>query len=193
MSRPAVFLDRDGVIIEHVHLLHRIAEVALVRGAADAIRRLNARDIAAVVVTNQSAVARGLLSEAELRAIHEEISRRLEGEGARLDGIYYCPHHPDFGAPPYRRVCECRKPKPGLFLRAAADMGIDLERSAVVGDSATDIAAGRWAGCGTAVLVLTGEGRSERELLKGADHQPDFISEDIGAAIDRILAAMNAG
>ncbi len=189
MSRPAVFLDRDGVITKHVHYLHRVAEIALVPGAADAIRRLNARDIAAVIVTNQSAVARGLLSEAELRAIHEELSRMLGKEGARIDGIFYCPHHPDFGAPPYRRDCECRKPKPGLLLEAASELDIDLGESAIVGDSLTDIAAGRRAGCGTAVLVLTGDGRGERELLKGADYRPDFISEDIAAAVDRILRA----
>lgn len=189
MPRPAVFLDRDGVIVKHVHVLHRIAEIALIPGAADAIRRLNARDVPAVVVTNQSVVARGMLSEADLRAIHDELSRMLKSEGARIDGIYYCPHHPDVGEPPYRRDCECRKPKPGLLLQAASELAIDLGESAMVGDSITDIAAGRQAGCRTAALVLTGDGRSERELLKGADHQPDFISQDIAAAIDRILRA----
>ena len=189
MPRPAVFLDRDGVIVKHVHYLHRTAEIALIPGAADAIRRLNARNVPAVVVTNQSAVARGMLSEADLRAIHDELSRMLESEGARIDGIYYCPHHPDFGEPPYRRDCECRKPKPGLLLQAASELAIDLGESAMVGDSITDIAAGRQAGCRTAALVLTGDGRGERELLKGADHQPDFISQDIAAAIDRILQA----
>ncbi len=187
MSRPAIFLDRDGVIIEDPGHLHDIGQVALIPGAAAAIRRVNSSGHACVVITNQSVVARGACNEAQLQAIHDEIIRRLGVEGARLDGIYYCPHHPEIGEPPYRQDCDCRKPKPGLLLRAAAELGIDLAASAMIGDGLRDLEAGRRAGCNHTALVLTGWGQGEQARLGSGGDQPDFIAADLAAAVANLL------
>lgn len=187
MSRPAAFLDRDGVIIEDPGHLHDVGQVALIPGAAAAIRRLNDSGYASVVVTNQSVVARGLCDEAQLRAIHDEMIRRLDLEGARLDAIYYCPHHPEIGEAPYRQDCDCRKPKPGLFLRAAAELDLDLAASAMIGDGLRDLEAGRRAGCGHGTLVLTGWGQGEQARITAGADRPDFIAADLGAAVANLL------
>ncbi len=153
---PAVFVDRDGTLNREVHYLRRVADLRLLPGTAAAIRRLNAAGFAVVVVTNQSGVARGLIAPATLTAIHHELERRLTAAGARLAGIYFCPHHPEAGPSPIR--CRCRKPAPGLIRRAARELGLDLGRSYCVGDSTVDLglaAATRTRG----VLVLTGHGR----------------------------------
>lgn len=186
MSKGAVFLDRDGVIVEDANHLSRVDQLALVPGAAAAIRRLNERKIPAVVITNQSVVARGLVKEAELKTIHEALFKMLERDGAHIDGLYYCPHHPEVGAPPYRALCSCRKPEPGLFLRAAADLDLALERSVMIGDSLHDLDAGRRAGCTLNVLVLTGHGREERTRLNDR-LSPDFIADDLSRAVTWIL------
>lgn len=187
MSRPAAFLDRDGVIIEDPGHLHDIGQVALIPGAAAAIRRVNDSGYASVVITNQSVVARGLCDEAQLRAIHDEMIRRLDLEGARLDAIYYCPHHPEIGEAPYRQDCDCRKPKPGLLLRAAAELDLDLAASAMIGDGLRDLEAGRRAGCGHTALVLTGWGQGEQARITAGADRPDFIAADLGAAVANLL------
>jgi D-glycero-D-manno-heptose 1,7-bisphosphate phosphatase len=186
MPKGAVFLDRDGVIVEDVNHLSRADQLALVPGSAAAIRRLNERAIPVVIITNQSVVARGLVSEEELKTIHEALFRLLEREGARIDGLYYCPHHPEVGVLPYRAPCSCRKPEPGLFLRAADDLDLALERSVMIGDSLHDLDAGRRAGCKLNVLVLTGHGREERAKLDGGS-SPDFIADDLSRAVAWIL------
>jgi len=155
---PAVFVDRDGTLNREVHYLRRIADLRLLPGTADAIRALAAAGFAVVVVTNQSGVARGLVRPAVLAAIHATLVRRLARAGARLAGIYVCPHHPTAGSPPLRRRCRCRKPGPELVRRAARDLGLDVRRSYCVGDGAVDL--GLAAATGTrAVLVRTGHGR----------------------------------
>jgi len=159
---PAVFVDRDGTLNREVHYLRRVADLRLLPGTATAMRRLNDAGFAVVVVTNQSGVARGLIAPATLDAIHRELTRRLANAGARLAGIYVCPHHPEVGSPPVR--CRCRKPAPGLVRRAARTLGIDLVRSYCVGDSAVDL--GLAAATGTrSVLVLTGHGRETAAML----------------------------
>jgi len=164
MGRPAVFLDRDGTLVREVDYLRTAAQLRLLRGAADAIRRLNEAGLAVVLATNQSGIGRGLFTEAELQAVNDELQRRLAARGARLDAIYYCPHHPGAAVPIYRKRCRCRKPAPGLLLRAARDLDLDLSRSFAVGDSARDIEAGARAGCRT-ILVRTGYGaRTEADL-----------------------------
>jgi len=200
MPRPAVFLDRDGTVLRESSYLRSPETMRLLPGAAAAIRRLNRAGLAVVIATNQSGVARGLLSEADLEHIHQVLRERLRHRGAKLDGIYYCPHHSDpFGVaqgrpeprsrgeadlPQYRRRCRCRKPSPGLLLRAARELDLDLARSFAVGDSARDLAAGRRAGCRT-VLVRTGYGReTEAELGKSA---VDHAADDLPAAVDWIL------
>jgi len=188
-TKVAVFLDRDGTICEEVGYIHSKDQLRLIPGAAEAIRRLNRRGIKTVVITNQSGVARGFFSEEQLRAIHEEFLHLLREEGARLDGIYYCPHHPTEGQEPYLRVCECRKPSPGLLKKAAEELDIDLEASFMVGDHFADVAAGLAVG-GKGILVLTGHG--EKTLGEKATWtvSPSWIAQDLAAAVDWILSVL---
>lgn len=155
--KPAVFLDRDGTINVEVHYLSRADQIELLPTVAETISLLNQRGIPVVVVTNQAGIARGYFPEDQLNGIHERLSEMLGQRNAQLDGIYYCPHHPTEGMGSYRVHCECRKPGPGMLVRAAADLGIDLGRSLMIGDRESDLQAGANAGCTTA-LVLTGYG-----------------------------------
>ena len=139
-GRPALFLDRDGTLIEDVGYPRDPGRVRLVPGAAGALARLARRGFALVIVSNQSGVARGLISAAEAEAVHAEVVRRFAAAGVAFDGAYYCYHAPDEG-------CPCRKPAPGLLLRAAGELGLDIGRSFMVGDKAIDVAAGEAAGC----------------------------------------------
>ncbi len=181
--RPAVFLDRDGTVIELVHHLADPAEVRLIPGAGQAIARLNARSIAVVIVTNQSVIGRGKLSEAGLVEIHAEMARQLDAEGARIDAIYHCPLAPSVRDP---RVIEHpdRKPGPGMLLRAASDLDLALTRSVMVGDTISDMLAGRNAGTAATVLVRTGYG--ERVTLP--DPAVDHVALDMAEA-GRIIEA----
>lgn len=138
-KHAAVFLDRDGTLIREVNYLTAIGQIEIHPTVAPALKLLRGRGFKLVVVTNQSVVARGLLSEWGLQKIHAEIVHRLAQEGAILDAIFYCPHHPTEGIGDYRRVCDCRKPKTGLVKRAAVELQIDLALSYVVGDQLTDI------------------------------------------------------
>jgi D-glycero-D-manno-heptose 1,7-bisphosphate phosphatase len=138
-NQRAVFLDRDGTLIREVGHLHRRDQVEILPRVPEAIRLLRARGFCVVVVTNQSAVARGLLTEEELGMIHEELKARLAHEGTHLDGIYYCPHHPTEGNGAYLCACNCRKPNTGMIVKAAADLGLDPSRSYVVGDQTSDM------------------------------------------------------
>jgi len=163
---PAVFVDRDGTLNREVEYLARVEALHLLPGAAEGVRRLRRAGFAVVLVTNQSAVARGLVDLAGVARINGELARRLAARGARLDGVYVCPHHPEVGAAPFRRRCRCRKPGPGLVRRAARDLGLDLARSYCVGDALVDL--GLAAATGTrAVLVLTGHGRRTARALDG--------------------------
>lgn len=141
----ALFADRDGTIIVDAGYPSDPSQVALMPGAADALRALRARGLRVVVVSNQSGVARGLLTEADVWRVHQRMLSLLEARGATVDAVYYCLHGPDDG-------CACRKPKPGLLLRAAREHGIDLGGSLVVGDKVSDVEAGHAAGCATALL-----------------------------------------
>jgi D-glycero-D-manno-heptose 1,7-bisphosphate phosphatase len=136
---PAVFLDRDGTLIRDVGHLHRRDQVEILPRVAAAIRLLRAEGFLVVVVTNQSAVARGRLTEDELCHIHEDLKARLSRDDAHLDGIYYCPHHPTEGIGVYLAGCDCRKPNTGMVAKAAAELGLDPSRSYVVGDQARDM------------------------------------------------------
>ncbi len=185
MSRPAVFLDRDGTIVREVDYLRSSRQLRLLPHAAEAIRRLNDAGLAVVVATNQSGVARGLLTEQDLARVNELLVKRLARHGARLDGIYFCPHHPTAGLKQYRRRCPCRKPAPGMLLRAAQELDLDLGRCFAVGDSRRDLIAGRAAGCRT-VLVRTGYG--QRTAAESAEPLPaDHMADDLLAAVGWIL------
>jgi histidinol-phosphate phosphatase family protein len=184
--RAAVFLDRDGTINEEVDFVRTPDELRLIPGAAASIRRLNEAGLPACVISNQSGVARGFYTEADLAGIHEKLERDLAAGGGRLDRIYYCPHHPTKGLPPYDTLCECRKPAPGMLLRGSHELDIDLARSFVVGDRDVDIQVARAVGA-KAVLVLTGYGRATREEIAGTDIVPDFVAADLAEAVTHIL------
>lgn len=188
MSRPAVFLDRDGTLTEEVGYVNHPRRLRLLPRSARAIRRLNEAGIAAIVVTNQAGVARGYFSEEVLQAVNAALVAQLEHEGAHLDAIYVCPHHPTEGEPPYRVDCDCRKPKPGLLHRAAADHGLDLTRSTLVGDRPSDLVAARAVGA-AAVLVLTGYGLGEWEYRRARfPLEPDHVAPDLLDAVEWVLA-----
>jgi len=160
---PAVFADRDGTLNHEVGYLASVERLRLIPGTAAAARRLRAAGFAFVVVTNQSGVARGLMTEEDVRAVNAAIVGRL-GAGGAPDAVYYCPHHPDVGAPPLRRRCRCRKPGTGLVRRAVRRLDLDLARSYCVGDGAGDVVLAAALGV-RAVLVLTGHGRRTRRTL----------------------------
>lgn len=190
MGRPAVFLDRDGTVVREVEYLRSVKELRLLPGAAAAIRKLNDAGFAVVVTTNQSGIARGLLSEDDLSGIHAGLCRRLARRGARLDGIYYCPHHPEAARSEYRRRCWCRKPSPGMLLRAAEELGLDVAQSFAVGDSQRDIEAGRQAGCRT-VLVRTGYGKEMAGRLD-AGVSADHVADDLSGAVAWVVRQAEA-
>jgi D-glycero-D-manno-heptose 1,7-bisphosphate phosphatase len=191
-SRPAVFLDRDGTLTDEVGYVNHPSRLRLLPRSAEAIRRLNAAAVPAVVVTNQAGIARGYFSQDVLDAVNATLVAQLAEAGARLDGIYVCPHHPTEGAPPYRARCECRKPKPGLLRRAAAELGLDLARSTMIGDKPSDLLPGREVGAAT-VLVLTGYGRGEWEYHRERfEVKPDHVADDLLDAVEWALAQRGA-
>jgi D-glycero-D-manno-heptose 1,7-bisphosphate phosphatase len=166
--------------------------VRLLPGAADAVARLRDAGNAVVVVTNQAGIARGYLPRWLVDAAHDELARQLAAAGTRIDGLYLCPHHPTEGVGELRVACDCRKPAPGLLRTAAAELGLDLERAAIVGDLPTDIAAGAAVGART-VLVLTGLGRGEWEYRRSQfPAVPDHVCEDLAAAAAWILDGVPA-
>lgn len=164
----AVFLDRDGTINRYVGFLRDIDRFELLDGVAEAIRRINASGYLAIVVTNQPVIARGDVTRAELQAIHNKMETLLGEQDAYLDAIYYCPHHPHSGyageIPELKIECDCRKPKPGLLLRASEDFNIDLSQSWIVGDGENDVLAGQTAGCKTALVGKAESGQAQPTL-----------------------------
>ena len=183
----AVFLDRDGTINEEVGYLTDLSMLRLIPGASAAIKRLNESGFKVVVVTNQSGVARGYFTESFVQETHERILQMLRDAGARVDGIYYCPHHPTTGNPLYTVVCDCRKPGTGLIDRAAQDLNIDTSISYVVGDRWSDVELGQRAGAHT-VLVRTGFAADDPVNVR-LPHvvDPDFVAHDITEAADWII------
>ena len=187
MSDPAVFLDRDGVVVELVWDAvdgsfegpHVEDDVRLVPGAADAVRRIRALDYRTVVVSNQPGVAKGKVSHEVLRAAHERVVRLLAERGVVIDDYRYCLHHPDASDPALAGPCVCRKPLPGMLLDAAAALGLDLSRSWMIGDSDVDAEAGRAAGCRTVLVENPGSAHRRREG-GGADHRV----ADLARAVD---------
>jgi D-glycero-D-manno-heptose 1,7-bisphosphate phosphatase len=187
--RPAVFIDRDGTLTEEVGYVNHPSRLRLLPRSAEAIRRLNASGVAAVVVTNQAGIARGYFSEDVLHATNAALVAQLKEAGASLDGLYVCVHHPTEGEPPYRAACDCRKPAPGLLRRAAADLDLDLRASTMVGDKASDLTPARAVGA-RAVLVRTGYGLGEWEYRRATfATQPDHVADDLLGAVDWALAA----
>ena len=161
--RRAVFLDRDGTLLEEGNYVSDIRNVVFFPYTVDAVRLLNQAGFAVLVITNQSGIARGIVQESFVAQAHELIDRRLAEGGARIDGYYYCPHHPEGSVSEFTRDCDCRKPKPGQLRQAAAELGLDLQRSFVVGDRWSDVDVADAVG-GRGVLVRTGYGvEAERQ------------------------------
>jgi D-glycero-D-manno-heptose 1,7-bisphosphate phosphatase len=188
MSRRAIFMDRDGTVCEEMGYVNHLSRSRLLPRSLEAIRLANESGWLVVIATNQSGVARGLFAEELVQAVHRQLRERAEAAGARIDALYFCPHHPREGAPPWRADCDCRKPKPGMLERAAREHGIDLARSWMVGDGFPDIEAGHAAGA-RVVQVLTGYGRG---LVEHHQHEfrsrPEHTAEDLLDAVRFIIA-----
>ncbi len=185
--QPAVFLDRDGTINEQMGYINHISRFQLLPRAGKAIRLLNEVQVPVVVVSNQSGLARGYFPENLLHAVHDKMESLLAREGAKTDGIYYCPHHPEAKEEKFRQTCDCRKPKTGLFEAAARDLDIDLSSSFVVGDRWSDLEAAEKCGA-RGVLVLTGYGRGDLEYIGPSKKiHPAHVAEDLLDAVKWIL------
>lgn len=186
INKSAVFLDRDGVLIRDVDHLSREDQLRLLPGAVKALGRLNRAGWLAVIISNQAAVAKGMLAEAEMYRIGEVLNSRIIKRGARLDAVYYCPHHPEGKVLEYVCKCKCRKPEPGLILKAAKEMSIDLKRSYLVGDKTGDILAGEKAGIKT-ILVETGYGGGDGKYPM----RPDYVTKNLMGAVKIILKSQD--
>jgi D-glycero-D-manno-heptose 1,7-bisphosphate phosphatase len=176
----AVFLDRDGTLIEEVGYLDRVDRLRLFPETVDALRALQRAGLRLIIATNQSGIAQGLFTETFVRDLHDDLTQRLAQGGVRLDGIYYCPHHPEAKLAAYRTQCDCRKPGAGLLRQAARDLDLDLARSYMIGDRWRDLRAGMACG-GAGVLVRTGYGETE------ARHPPKGVHADV--VVDNLAAA----
>ena len=185
--KRAVFIDRDGTISEEVGYINHPSRFRVFPYAAAAIKHLNDHGWLAIVVTNQAGVARGYFSEEMIQTVHAEMTKELERDGARLDAIYYCAHHPSVGEPPYRFDCDCRKPKPGLISRAARDFDVDLTASWMLGDRYSDVELARNAGV-KSMFVLSGYGRGEWEHQRANwTEQPDLVAGNLLEAVQVIV------
>ncbi len=178
--RPAVFLDRDGVIVENrADYVKSLAEVQFIPGAVEALARLARHDVLIVIVTNQSAIGRGVVSHEIVDAINAHVIEQIASGGGRVDGLYLCPHHPQAG-------CPCRKPAPGMLWEAARDLGIDLGASVLIGDALTDAQAAQAAGV-KPILVLTGLGGAQTRGPEAAQRNHILTVPDLAAAIELTL------
>ncbi len=188
-GKIAVFLDRDGTINVEAGYIRELENLALMPGAGAAIRRLNMRGVPVILATNQSGPARGYYPESWVHALHERLVSLLAADGAHLDDLFYCPHLPDGTVPEYAQACSCRKPEPGMLEEAATKHGIDLARSYMIGDKATDVEVGQRVGART-VLLRSGYGE---QVLDGSYQwtvQADHVADTLVEAIDWVLADM---
>lgn len=192
MKRRAIFLDRDGTINEDVDYPSHFSRVPIFPWSFEAIRRVNRAGFLAIVVTNQSGVGRGLLDEDALLDIHRCMSESFAQNRAHLDAFYYCPHYDLSANPVYRKNCACRKPSPGMGHRAAADFGLDLSGSYMIGDKVEDIHFGYNLGA-IPILVLTGFGKDSAIKLKESGREPAHTAQDLLHAVDWILEKEKAG
>ena len=182
----AVFLDRDGTICEEVGYLDSVEQMKLIPRSGRAVSLLNQSGFKVVVITNQAGVARGFFPESRLEELHAELRRQLKEEGAYVDAIYYCPHHPTEGTPPYLQECDCRKPATGLLHRAAADLKVDLPSSYMIGDHFSDVECGQRVGAKT-VLLLTGHGQETLAKRETWANPPAHIAGDLYEAVQWVM------
>lgn len=191
-GRPCIFMDRDGTLSHEVGYVNHASRFELFPWSVDAVRLVNRAGWAAVVVTNQAGVARGYFPEAVIHEVHAGMEAAMQSGGARFDGVYFCPHHPSVGEPPYRRDCDCRKPRPGLLKRAEAELSLDLTRSWVIGDRHGDLQLA-WNVSAKGALVKSGYGLGEWTYhAPGWKRGPDLVAEQLLDAVARILE-MEAG
>ena len=190
MKRPAVFLDRDNTLIVSDGYLGDPAKVVLVEGAAELIAKVRERGYAVVVVSNQSGIGRGMFSEEDTDAVNARLDELLgrENRNAVVDAHYYCPHHPQAPIERYRRECDCRKPKPGMLLRAARELELDLSRSWMVGDAPRDIEAGAAAGCRT-IMFVDARLRASGATAERGTAVADFTAGSLDQVAQYILSA----
>lgn len=188
MSKPALFLDRDGTLVHPRHYPTRPEELLIFEGVPEALWPFQHQGWQIIVITNQSGVARGYLSEGELAYLHCCLAADLGQRGVRLDAVYYCPHHPEGTVRPFGVECECRKPRPGMLLQAAAKRDLDLARSWFVGDILDDVEAGNSAGCRTALVDLGTEAAPETAL-----RTPHLVGRDTVHALRAIAALEGLG
>lgn len=175
-------MDRDGTVTDEIGYVNHPSRLRLLPRSGAAIRALASAHLPAVLITNQAGVARGYFTEAVLHETHDRLQKMLQAEGAHLASIYYCPHHPREGEPPYRADCDCRKPRPGLIQRAAAEHGYVLERCYMIGDKISDVAMAKQIGV-TGILVMTGYGLGEHTYQRDSwKIQPDHIADDLFSA-----------
>ena len=182
MNPGGIFLDRDGTINEEVDFLSSPNNLHILQGSVEAIREANVLGLKVFIITNQSGIARGFLTENDLQNIHTELLHRLEEYHVRIDAIYYCPHHPELGNPPYNISCTCRKPNIGMLQKAVEQFGVDLKKSFVIGDRMIDIQTGNNAEA-ISILVLTGYGKEELNLCKNTQVHIDYVASDLHDAI----------
>ena len=187
-KHQALFLDRDGTLVQPGHYPSRPEHLHLYEGIGPALRALQQAGLRLVMITNQAGIARGYFTEGDLQHMHAHLAGKLDLLGVHLDGIYYCPHHIDGVIPELAIRCDCRKPQPGMLLRAAADLAIDLSRSWFVGDILDDIEAGKRAGCRTILVDLGTE-----QVPSQAIRRPDFVARDIVHALDIVCAIERLG
>ena len=184
----ALFLDRDGTLVHPRHYPSRPEQLRLYVGMGPALRALQAAGLRLIVITNQAGIARGYLTETDLRRMHEHLTFELAQMRVRVDGIYHCPHHPDGVIAELAVRCKCRKPEPGMLLRAAAEHNLDLERSWFVGDILDDVEAGNRAGCRTILVDLGTERLPERQI-----RCPSYVARDTRHALNIIAACEQVG
>jgi heptosyltransferase-2 len=194
LGSPAAFLDRDGTIIEDPGYLSDPEKIQLIPGAIEALRGLQHAGYRLVLVSNQAGVARGLLTEMDVHQVNDRLTTLLAGAGVQLDGIYYCPHHPDYGPSEYRRDCDCRKPKPGMIHRAIRDLELNPHRSVVIGDHVTDAALARAFPGMVGIMLRTGHGAEEwQKIQDGVLTMPEHVADDLKAAVEWFLARAGEG
>jgi len=191
MNNRAVFLDRDGTINVDVGYPRDYSQIKIYPSSFEALRKIKAAGFLAVIVTNQSGIGRGLLSEADLEDIHRKMTAEFAACDIRLDGIYSCPHYALSDIPRFRENCSCRKPEPGLAHRAAADLDIDLQKSYMIGDKVEDVLFGLNSGA-TPILVRTGYGESAEIKLRDMGFRPAAVADNLLEAVDWILDRDNA-
>jgi D-glycero-D-manno-heptose 1,7-bisphosphate phosphatase len=175
----AFFIDRDGVIVTETDYLGHPDDVEIIQGTAEALKAIRAAGYLAIIVSNQSGVARGYYNDADVKAVTNRIVDLLAVQGAKIDAFYHCPHHPDISG-----KCDCRKPEPGMLLTAADENNVDIMQSYMIGDKISDVEAGQRAGCAASVLIKTGHGMDE---VANADLAELTVADDFATAVKLLL------